>query len=96
MKIKMLKDFIGVEQKLKSSKKKVDGLFHIPESVDSLGTIQFVGESYDGQLKPGMHVYYGDKRTQIRMGGMDIQVMDPSNIIAIAEDQEDEHDKVES
>lgn len=93
MKIKMLGNFIGVEKKGKPSKTK-DSFLHIPEAADSLGEIRFLGIEYSGLLKIGMKVYFGDKRSEVRIQGLDIQVMSPENIIALVE--EDNADSEES
>lgn len=85
----MLNDFIGVEQKSKSSKKQ-GGFLEMPEVADSLGIVKFVGNAYDGPIKVGDAIHYANERQQIRMQGMDIHVMKPDNIIAIVEEDNGE------
>lgn len=94
MKIRMLKDFIGVERKGKSNNKDKSFLA-VTEVVDSLGIIRFIGEGYEGTLKVGDSVYFGNQRQQIRMQNMDIEVMASENIVAVVEDS-DEKDSKES
>ena len=89
MKIRMLNALIGVEKKSKSSKKS-EGFLAMAESVDSLGIIKFIGSEYNGDLKVGDSIYFGNKREQIRMNSMDIEVMEASNIVAVLEESNGE------
>jgi co-chaperonin GroES (HSP10) len=92
MKIKMLNNLIGVEKKAKASKKS-EGFLAMTESVDSSGIIKFIGDKYDGDLKVGDSVYYGNKRERIRIGNNDVEVMEASNIVAILEESDGESEQ---
>lgn len=83
MSIKMMPGKIAVE-KLGKSTKKNEGAFFVPETIDSLGVIRHLAEDVK-ELKVGDQVYYGDKRQQIRMSGVDLEIMHLENIIAINE-----------
>ena len=86
MKIKMVNGKIAVEKATKS--KKVSDLgFAEVEAVDSLGIIRYVPEN--SAYSVGQKIYYGGKREEVRMAGIDVQVMNEDNIIAIAEDSDD-------
>lgn len=86
MKLIMLNSLVGVEPKGKPAKSK-EVFLHIPEVADALGEIKFLGIDYKGPLKIGMTVYYGDKRSGVRMQGADIQVMEATNIVAFMEEE---------
>ncbi len=82
MTLRMENNRIGVEL-LKKSKNK-ETFLNIPEAVDNLGTVRFV---FSGcKYEVGQKVYYGGKRERIRMAGVDVEVMEPDNIIAIVEE----------
>lgn len=89
--IKMLNSYVGVEKSKKS--KQGEGLLHIPEVTDSVGIVRFLGENYQGELQLGDKVYFGDKRNEVRMGKMDIQVMLPDNIFAVVKEFQDGSEK---
>lgn len=91
-KVKMLGTNVGVERVGKSTKRS-EGFLHMPETTNSLGVVQFVGEEYDGPIKVGTKVYFSNKREEITMEGMTIQVMDASNIVAIVEEEESAEQK---
>lgn len=91
MSVKMLNSYIGVEKSKKS--KQGEGLLHIPEVADSVGVIKFLGEDYKGELQIGDKVYFGDKRNEVRMGKMDIQVMLPDNIFAVVKESQNGEEK---
>lgn len=93
MKIKMLNNLIGVERKDKASKKSTESFLAVPDSVDSLGIIKYLGETYEGPLKVGDQVYFGGNRERIRMSSADIEVMSPENIVAIIEDLDEKDSK---
>lgn len=90
MQIQMRGNKIGVQKLGKASKKDENPLIVMPESGDSLGIIKFLGAGAPEDLKVGMKIYYGTSRQQIKMSGMDIEVMEDDNIYAIAKDSDEE------
>lgn len=88
MQVRMLNNFVGVEQVGKTSKN--DGMFAQVETTNNLGIIKFVGEEADKKFKVGQKVYFGNKREEIRMSDADIQIMEDENIYAIVEEAANE------
>jgi len=88
MKITMVNGKIAVERVGKSSKKDATVFFAPVEVSQSLGLIKYVAEG--SKYKIDQKVYYGNKREEVRMAGVDVQVMDEDNIIAIAEEENEE------
>ena len=94
MKVRMLNNFVGVEQVGKTSKK--DGMFAQVETTNNLGIIKFVGEEADKKFQVGQKIYFGNQREEIRMSDEDIQIMEDSNIYAIVEDVSNEKEEAVS
>lgn len=80
------KDKILVEAIIEKPEKKTGSLFVEPEAADTSGRILGIGHEYDGPLKVGMKVYYGNKRQQLRIRSKTVEVMDPDNIIAVIDE----------
>ena len=74
-----------VVEKLGKSKDTSNSLFAMPEDTSAVGTIKYVGKDVL-DLKPGMKVYYGKNRHELKMDGADVLVMDEDNVYAIAEE----------
>lgn len=91
MQVRMLNNYVGVEQVGKTSKK--DGMFAEVETTNNLGKIKFVGEEADKRFQVGQKVYFGNKREEIRMSDADVLIMEDSNIYAIVEDVQDEKEE---
>ncbi len=90
--MRMLGKRIGVEKLGKPSNK--DSFFALPEDSDATGYIRYVGDGINStNLKVGIKVYYGKERHCIKIGGIDIWVMDEGNVYAIAEDESAEKQK---
>lgn len=85
MQVKMRGNKIGVQKLGKASKP--NSYIAMPEVVDSLGVIRYLGDNAPEDLELGMKVYYGTKRQQIRMGDADIEVMEEDNIYAVVEER---------
>ena len=76
---------IGV-QRLKKSKANENPLIVMGDAGDMVGIVKFLGDNASEDLKVGMKVYYGNKKQQVKIQGLDIEVMEDDNIFAIAED----------
>lgn len=88
--IQMRNNLVAIKKLGKQSGNKggnLDGLLHMPEVADSQGIIKGTGPEAASDLKPGLKVYYGEKRTQIRMNGEDVLVMEDNNIYAIVDEE---------
>lgn len=81
--LKVQKNKILVEALSEKPEKKSGSLFVEPEAADTAGQILGIGEEYEGPLKVGMKVYYGNQRQQLRIQSKTVEVMDPDNIIAV-------------
>lgn len=77
---------VGVE-KLTKSVSTAASLFAMPEDTFSMGIIKYVGDGLvDSDLKVGMKVHFGDQRQPMKMSGVDILVMEETNVLAIVQD----------
>lgn len=85
MKVKMLNNKIAIEVSGKM-KKQENSFLSMPDSTDSTGIVKFLSEDYEGPLKTGMRVCYGDKRNRVKMLGMELEVMSPDNVFAVLQE----------
>ena len=60
------------------------------ETSNNVGIIKFVGETANKEFKVGQKIYFGNKKEEIRMRNMEIQIMEDANIYAIVEDVNNE------
>lgn len=90
MKVRMLRNLIGVEKLGKSSRRSTGNLFADVEITHNIGVIRYVGEELSSKFSVGQKVYCGNQREEIRMNGADIMVMQEQNVIAIVEDSDEE------
>lgn len=86
MKVKMRGNKIAIESMTKVRKKQEGSLLHIPDTNDCTGVVKYVGDRYDGDLREGQVVCYGDQRTRVKIVGEELEVMDDSNIFAIVDE----------
>ena len=88
MKLKMLRNLLGVE-KLQKSNGKVEGsLFASADVGFNAGIVKFVGEELQGKFSPGQKIYFGVQREEIRVDGKDLMVMEEKNVYALADDSQ--------
>lgn len=87
MNIKMRPGKLAVQKQ--GTTKKNQGAFVMPETIDSMGIIEFIADdiSEKSGLKIGSKIFFGDRRQEIRMAGKDLQIMELENVIAIVEEQ---------
>lgn len=90
MKVRMLRNLIGVEKLGKASRRNAGDLFANTEVTHNIGVIRYVGEELSTKFSVGQKVYCGNQREEIRMNGADIMVMQEQNVIAIVEDSDEE------
>jgi len=92
--VRMLNKLVAVEKLDTSggSKKEGGGFFVVPEVSDNCGTVRFISpEAAEATgLKPGQQVYYGPHSEPIRMKGVDVRVMDISNVYGVVENESQE------
>lgn len=86
-KIIMMNQKIAVQKIEKSDNKESNDVFTIPEVSDNLGIVMYTQEN--SEYKIGDKVYYGSNRESIRMHGIDVNVMDESNIVALVEESDE-------
>jgi len=88
MKIKtMMGNKIAVESVAKVRKKTQNAFLTMPDDDFSTGIVKKVGSDYKGPLEPNHVVCFGDKRVKVKISGEDIWMMDPDNIFAILEEE---------
>ena len=88
MKIKMLRNLLGVEKLAKSSGRSEGQLFAQAEVGFNTGIILHVGEELEKKFSVGQKIYFGAQREEIRIDGKDVMVMEEKNVFALAEDSE--------
>lgn len=94
-KIRMLGKLVAVEKVKKSQKASNEGFFVMPDVADSLGVVRYVGSEVT-DLSEGDRVYYGPRREEVRMKGVDLMVMEVSNVFAVEENTEETHEQAPS
>lgn len=90
MKVRMLRNLIGVEKQGKPARKSAGDIFAPVEAVHNIGIIRYIGEELQDKFSVGQKVYCGNQREEIRMNGADIMVMQEANVFAIVEDSDEE------
>lgn len=84
--IRMRKNLVAVQKLGKHEKKSaLDDLISMPEVSNSLGIVRYVGPEVE-DLKVGQKVYFGNKRYEFYMEGMNVLVMDEENVYATIEE----------
>ena len=83
--VRMLGKWISVE-KIKQNDNKTAALFAMPDDASAVGIVRGVGpELNESAIKVGQKVYFGKNRHELKMNGVDVYVMELTNIYAIAE-----------
>jgi co-chaperonin GroES (HSP10) len=91
MQIKLRGKRVAIE-KMKRNAKKDNALFSMPETEEYCGVIRFLGPDVSEDLKVGQTVYFNTQIQEVRMAGIQLCVVDDSNVLAVA----DEEPKTES
>lgn len=72
-------------QKLKKQEKK-ETSFYVDVSQDEfLGIVKHVGAEASADIKIGQRVYFGNVYHPIKIDGLDVLIMDDTNVLAILE-----------
>ena len=90
MKVRMLRNLIGVEKVGKTTKRNSGDIFAPVEVTHNIGIIRYIGEELTDKFSVGQKVYCGNQREELRMNGADIMVMQEANVFAIVEDSDEE------
>ncbi len=85
MQIKLKGKRVAIE-KLKKQSTAAHGGIIVPDSEEYLGVIRHVGDQADQSLKVGQKVYFSTKYQSSRMGGIELCVMDDTEIFATVEE----------
>lgn len=85
MQIKLKGKRVAIEKIKKQSKGQSAGLI-MPDSEEYLGIIRYVSDEADQSNKVGQKVYFSTNYQQVRMNGVDLCVMDDTQIFAVVED----------
>jgi len=93
MQIQLLGNRVAVE-KLQQSTKQNDGFLVMPEAEEYMGVIRYVGKGIQAAegvslsgLTVGQKVYFGTTFQRVRLTGMDVCVMEESNVLAVVKDE---------
>lgn len=82
MKINLKGKRIAIEKTKKLNKNQSGGLI-IPDSEEYLGYVRLVGPEADSSIQVGQKVYFTTNFQQVRMGGVDLCVMEDSQVLAV-------------
>lgn len=83
MKINLKGKRIAIEKLKKLDKKQVHGGLIMPDSEEYLGHVRLVGSEADPSIQVGQKVYFSTNFQQVRMGGVDLCVMEDSQVLAV-------------
>lgn len=73
---------VAIEKTKKAQNNKNLGIV-MPESEEYSGTIRYVGDSASKDLQVGQKVYFGTNYQQTRIGGLELCIMEDSQVYAI-------------
>jgi co-chaperonin GroES (HSP10) len=59
----------------------------MPDSDEYIGVVRFVGSAAASDLKVGQKVYFGTNHQNAKIAGMDLCVMEDSQVLAIIEEK---------
>lgn len=86
MKINLKGKRIAVEKIKKLDKRQSHGGLIMPDSEEYLGHVRLVGADADQSIEVGQKVYFTTNFQQVRMAGVDLCVMEDSQVLATVED----------
>jgi len=78
----MLRNLLGVQKLSKPNRKLDNSIFAEVEVSFNQGIVRYVGQDLSSKFAEGDRVFFGNQRTEIRMFGEDIMVMDEANVYA--------------
>lgn len=73
-------------EKLKKQDKNDNLFLKMPDQEEFLGVVKFIGPDCKFAFKEDQKVYFATQFQQVRMGGMELCVMDETNILAYQEE----------
>lgn len=83
MKINLKGKRVAIEKIKKQGKNQGHGGLIMPDSEEYLGIIRYVGENADPTHSVGQKVYFSTNYQQVRMGGVDLCVMEDKEVFAV-------------
>lgn len=86
MQIKLRGNRVAIEKVKKSTAKQGDGFLVIPESEEYAGVVRYVGPEASADIKVGQKVYFSTAFQNVRMGGVDLCVLEDKMVYATIED----------
>lgn len=86
MTIKLKGKRVAIEKIKKQGKNQSSGGLIMPDSEEYLGIIRFVGEQADPSLQVGQKAYFSTQHQQVRMGGLDLCVMEDTQVFATVQE----------
>lgn len=87
MKVRMLANKVAIEPISKVRKNQSGSLLTMPDTADCTGVVKYVAEDVKS-VEKGQVVCYGTSRQRVKLGGEDLEIMEPDNIFAILDDEE--------
>lgn len=87
MKLRMRGNNVAVEKLKKQTKSTQQGFLVMPETTEFFGAIRFIGEGASKDLQIGQKVIFADKHQLTKLEGMEVAVMEDSNILAVLDEE---------
>lgn len=84
-KINLRGNRVAIEKVKKATKGQQTGFIVVPEGEEYLGIIRYVGDAAAQDLKVGQKVYFGTNLQTARIGGVELCVMEDTQVYAIVE-----------
>jgi hypothetical protein len=81
---------VGIEKSKKHDKSKKDTFLHIPEAEEFVGIVRYVGLDVDKGLTIGQKVYFTTDHQLMRIGGIEVCVMDEKSVVAVINEEDTE------
>lgn len=80
---------VGIEKSKKHDKAKKESFLYVPEAEEYSGTVKYVGQDVDTRVQVGQKVYFTTDHQVMRIGGIEVCVMDEKSIVAVINENEE-------
>ncbi len=89
MQVKFRGNKVAVEKNKKQNKNagSRDGFLVMPDSEEYVGLIRYVGDGADASLQVGQKVYFSTDHQMMRIGGVELCVMEDKCVLAVVHEE---------
>jgi co-chaperonin GroES (HSP10) len=78
---------VGVEKSKKHDKSKKDSFIIVHEAEEYVGIIKYLGQDCGSNLSVGQKVYFTTDHQPMKIGGIEVCVMDEKQIVAVINEE---------